>query len=110
MGSWDIIVSEDDWPQAYEVVRQVSARYHGNVFDPGTPEDVNMLLREQAAKLHASAVVNVTYVTTGVRRVLGIRAEGTAIVFDCTCDNSPGTFLGDRCVECMGRIPGQATP
>jgi hypothetical protein len=91
MTSWDIIVSEDDWPQPYEVVQQVSARHHGNVFDPGTPEDVNMLLRERAAKLHANAVINVTYVATSRgRRAEGILAEGTAIVFDCTCDDSPG--------------------
>jgi hypothetical protein len=79
----------------------------GSILDPPTEDDVNVGLRERAAKVGANAVINVTYRFEGrwgEKRPESIRAEGTAVIFECTCDDSPGVFLRDRCVECLGRV------
>jgi uncharacterized protein YbjQ (UPF0145 family) len=105
MTSWDIVISTEDVSQRYDEIGRISARSWGDPLDMARAMDnVDVRLRERAAKMRANAVVRVTYAWKW-QALLGpdlLVAEGTAVVLPCACDTSPGLIRDGRCLECGG--------
>jgi hypothetical protein len=79
----DIAIHADSIAQPYDVLREITAKVSkGSLFSKSpTIEDVNFKLQEEASKLGANAVINVTY-SRGMSLMSYevLKAVGTAVI------------------------------
>ena len=115
MSDWDIEVTATDLKQRYRVGGAIKAQDNHFVADD---QSVNGMLRDKAGRVGANAVINVKYqrVRNG-NEPPALAASGTAVLADCSCSASPGTYRtpvvakvadgadhGNRCIECNGNV------